>query len=356
MSERHHRVFLWVLVLCSMVIMMVVIGGVTRLTGSGLSITEWKPLMGAIPPLSHDDWMEVFAKYQASPQYQLVNRGMSLPAFQWIFFWEYFHRLIGRMLGIVFLIPWAWFWFKGYFDRRWAGRFLLGFMLGGLQGLMGWIMVASGLVNEPRVSHYRLAAHLLLAFFILAYFWRMGWAYYTEAQKKEQPRQTVRPPVADTPWKSLSLALNVVLGLLILQILYGAFVAGLRAGYMYNTFPDMEGQFFPQGAWALLPTWKNIVENSLMVQWIHRTLGWALAIGCLGVYVKFRSQVPQAFRKILAGLAIVVITQFSLGALTLLMKVSLPLAVIHQVGASIVLLFLLWLRWEVQEQRETQTV
>ncbi len=350
MSERHHRVFLWILVLCSMVIMMVVIGGVTRLTGSGLSMVEWKPLMGAIPPLSNHDWLDVFGKYQESPQYQLVNRGMTLADFQWIFFWEYFHRLIGRMMGIVFLIPWAFFWMRGYFNRQWAGRFLLGFLLGGLQGLMGWLMVASGLVDQPQVSHYRLAAHLLLAFFILAYFWRMGWSYYTEAQRATKP---VLAPASDDKFRvfrTLRLALNAVLGILLLQILYGALVAGLRAGFMYNTFPDMEGQFFPLGGWHFDPGWRNLFDNPLTVQWIHRMLGWTLFGGALGLWWKFREIVPSSMKGPLTGLAMVVFAQFTLGVFTLLFKVTLPLAVIHQVGASVVLMFLLWLRWEVQYQ------
>jgi cytochrome c oxidase assembly protein subunit 15 len=329
-----------------MVMMMVVIGGVTRLTGSGLSITEWKPLMGAIPPLTHDDWLEVFGKYQSSPQYQLVNKGMTLAGFQWIFFWEYFHRLIGRMMGIVFLLPWAWFWFKGYFDKKWAGRFLLGFMLGGLQGLMGWVMVASGLVDQPQVSHFRLAAHLVLAFFILGYFWRMGWLYNTESQAEKKSLAMSEKGGRKT-LLALKKSLNVLLVILSIQIIYGAFVAGLRAGYMYNTFPDMEGQFFPLGALSFEPLWRNILENSLMVQWLHRMLGWTLALGCIGLYLQYRQSVPKAMRGVLAGLVAVVLTQFSLGVLTLLLKVSLPLAVIHQVGASVVLLFLLWLRWEI---------
>lgn len=373
MSQRQIRVFVWILVLCAMVMMMVVIGGVTRLTGSGLSIVEWKPLMGAIPPLTEQDWLDVFNKYQTSPQYQLVNKGMSLPQFQWIFFWEYFHRLIGRLMGIAFLLPWAWFWWKGYFNRRWAGRLLLGFMLGGLQGLMGWLMVASGLVDQPQVSHLRLAAHLVLAFFILSYFWRLAWEFYSEAARKAAPSpinsgtpttpNTPTPPISPinpinpinpitsgTVLASLKKSLNVVLIILILQIVYGAFVAGLRAGYMYNTFPDMEGQFFPAGALQFLPLWKNFFDNALLVQWLHRTLGWSLALGSLLVVWRYYSFVSPALRKVLVGLATAIITQFCLGALTLVMKVSLPLAVIHQVGASVVLMFLLWLRWEVQAQ------
>lgn len=347
MGEKQHRVFLWVLVLCAMVIMMVVIGGVTRITGSGLSMVEWQPLMGAIPPLSHQDWLDVFGKYQSSPQYQLVNRGMSLLDFQWIFFWEYFHRLIGRLMGIVFLAPWAFFWMRGYFDRKWAGRFLLGFMLGGLQGAMGWFMVASGLVDQPQVSHFRLAAHLLLAFFILGYFWRMGWRYYTETLDVEAKNNVEANEDKLKNISSLGKYLNALLGALVLQILYGAFVAGLRAGYMYNTFPDMEGQFFPQGGWHFTPVWRNLLENPLTIQWVHRMLAWLLCGGVFAVWLKFKNKISTAMAKSLKGLVLVVLTQFILGAITLVFKVSLPLAVIHQVGASIVLMYLLWLRWEV---------
>lgn len=348
MAQQRNHVLVWVLSLCSLVMMMVVVGGVTRLTGSGLSIVEWKPLMGAIPPLSHGDWLDVFGKYQASPQYQLVNRGMTLPEFQWIFFWEYFHRLLGRIMGVVFLIPWLWFWMKGYYDRRWAGRFLLGFLLGGLQGLMGWLMVASGLVNQPQVSHFRLAAHLLLAFFILAYFWRMGWLFHREHTKDSRIVFAEIDEGQRNIFLSLKRWLNGVLLLLVLQILFGALVAGLRAGFMYNTFPDMEGQFFPQGAWLFSPGWKNFFENPLMIQWVHRMLGWTILLAGLGLFIRYRSTLTFFVKRSLTVLALVFATQFLLGVFTLILKVPLPLAVLHQVGACLVLLYLLWLRWELQ--------
>jgi cytochrome c oxidase assembly protein subunit 15 len=328
---------------------MVLIGGVTRLTGSGLSMVEWKPLMGAIPPLTHEDWLEVFGKYQVSPQYQLVNKGMSLESFQWIFFWEYFHRLIGRLIGVVFLIPWLFFWIKSYFDKKWALRFLGGFLLGGLQGLMGWIMVASGLVDKPQVSHYRLAAHLLLALFILGYFWNMAWQYYNESKLKNASKIEIESKVETykSSLAALRLVLNFVLVLLIVQIFYGALVAGLHAGFMYNTFPDMEGRFFPLGAWLFNPAWKNIFENPLMVQWIHRTLAWFIFLGVFIIFFKFKNNIPKPIKNILIGLVSIVSIQFFLGVFTLVTKVNLPVAVINQVGASAVLMVLLWLRWEV---------
>ena len=357
MSLQNKRVFLWILSICFLVIIMVLIGGVTRLTGSGLSMVEWKPLMGAIPPLTHDDWMEVFGKYQTSPQYQLVNKGMNLADFQWIFFWEYFHRLIGRLLGVVFLIPWLFFWIKGYFDRKWALRFAGGFLLGGLQGLMGWIMVASGLVDKPNVSHYRLSAHLLLALLILGYFWKLGWQFYSERKlenKLEDKLEFAKTEVNEHPVNkrslvNLKLILNTVLVLLILQIFYGALVAGLHAGLMYNTFPDMEGQFFPLGAWIFKPVWINIFENPILVQWIHRTLGWIIFLGVFATFMKCRRAIPKSLNGLMIGLVAIVSIQFFLGVFTLITQVKLSIAVTHQVGASTVLLVLLWLRWEVQK-------
>jgi cytochrome c oxidase assembly protein subunit 15 len=336
--------------------MMIVIGGVTRLTGSGLSMVEWRPLMGAIPPINHTEWLEVFAKYQASPQYQLVNKGMSLGDFQWIFFWEYFHRLIGRIMGVVFLIPWCWFSLKGYFNRTWALRFLGGFLLGGLQGLMGWIMVASGLVDQPQVSHLRLAAHLLLAFFILAYFWRLGWLYVLP-NRYSNPQNSLKTKVINRATLNVfQRTLKIFVVVLVLQTFYGALVAGLRAGYMYNTFPLMEGQFFPKGGWSLVPVGMNLLDNPLLVQWIHRMLGWSLLGLGVTAYWRFRNEVSAPITMGLRGLVAVVLGQFLVGVLTLTLKVSLPLAVIHQVGASVLLLLGLRLLWEVRLELSTQTI
>lgn len=356
-ADQNNKVILWALTLCFMVMIMVIIGGVTRLTGSGLSIVEWKPLMGAIPPLTHEDWQEVFAKYQASPQYQLVNHGMSLPEFQWIYFWEYFHRLMGRLLGLVFLIPWVIFWKKKYINNKMAMKFLFGFMLGGLQGLMGWIMVASGLVDKPHVSHFRLAAHLSLAFFILAYYWRLIWQLNRENIIMDGPfvspeeQSSIALGANQNNKESINFykkALNGVLALLILQIFYGAFVAGLRAGFIANTFPDMQGNFFPTGGWSLSPSWINILENPLTVQWIHRILAWLLLISVIGLYFKARWTGALAIvQRGLSGLLAIIFTQFMFGVSTLLLKVPLPLAVLHQVGAAIVLLYILWLRWQI---------
>lgn len=363
-KAKTYKVVLWALILCLMVMMMVIIGGVTRLTGSGLSIVEWKPLMGAIPPLNLEDWREVFAKYQASPQYKLVNQGMSLGEFQWIYFWEYFHRLMGRLMGVVFFVPWLFFWKQKCISHKMAFKFLFGFLLGGLQGAMGWIMVASGLVDQPHVSHFRLAAHLMLAFFILAYFWRLIWEL-NEKSVPEVPSTPSLPQVAQLrPTQQLQKGLTFLLGLLILQIFYGALVAGLRAGFIANTFPDMQGSFFPLGGWVLTPSWINILENPLTVQWVHRILGWSLFISALALYLRscffgkatnsseLSSLSPSipSYQRPLLGLVVLLLFQFSMGVLTLLFQVPLPLAVLHQIGAAVVMLYLLWLRWLVLSQ------
>ena len=218
-------VILWLAFLCFLIIMMVGVGGVTRLTGSGLSIVDWKPIMGAIPPLNQAQWMDVFQRYQLSPQFKLINHSMSLSDFKLIFFWEYIHRLLGRGIGIAFLLPWLFFFKTGKVQGKLAGRLLGGFGLGGLQGALGWFMVKSGLVNLPYVSHYRLAAHLALALLVLSYlFWVLLDLLGTvEGQPKK--------------YSGLSRAFKGFTALVCLQIVYGAFTAGLKAGFGYNTFP-----------------------------------------------------------------------------------------------------------------------
>jgi len=211
-------IFAWLWLLIAMVFGMVVVGGVTRLTGSGLSIVEWAPILGTLPPLNHADWMAAFGKYQQYPQYRITHPDMTLAEFQGIFFWEYVHRLLGRLVGMVFLLPFLWFWLRGCLSARLRGRLLVALGLGALQGLMGWLMVKSGLVDEPRVSHFRLAAHLGLAFSIMAYlFWVL-------LQLRGDAARAVARAAAPR------VLLWSVAALTVLQIVYGAFVAGLRYG------------------------------------------------------------------------------------------------------------------------------
>ena len=218
-------VITWLFTGCALIFIMTIVGGITRLTGSGLSITEWRPIMGAVPPMNADEWQHAFDLYKQSPQFIHENNHFGIDEFKTIFFWEYLHRLIGRIIGLVFLIPFAWFWYKKNFSPELFRKCVFIFLLGGLQGLIGWLMVKSGLIDNPRVSHYRLALHLLTAFLTF------GFIFHTAL--------TLIPPKQFPVRESKTLA-NVALlfgGLVVFQIIYGAFVAGLHAGKIYNTFP-----------------------------------------------------------------------------------------------------------------------
>lgn len=328
-----NSVLIWLLTIAAMVTIMVSIGGVTRLTGSGLSITDWSPIMGAIPPLNEAQWLEAFAKYQASPQGMQVNHAMELPEFKFIFFWEYFHRLIGRLLGFVVLIPLTYFWVKKRIDGKLAKKVLIGFALGGLQGVMGWFMVMSGLVDMPSVSHFRLAAHLSLALIILSYFvWiiRDYWIGRPELLS-EDSRVALK---FRTPFRLLVVAL-------IVQIIYGAFVAGLKAGLSFNTFPLMAGEWMPGNVWAMDPTWLNVFENPAMLQWIHRWIGTAILLGAAAFYIGLRRMKVRDELKLWgSALTHMIFIQFLLGVATLVYQVPVALAVLHQFGAAILVILM----------------
>jgi cytochrome c oxidase assembly protein subunit 15 len=321
-------VVIWLVGVCLMIVLMVAVGGITRLTGSGLSMVDWKPIMGAFPPRSEAAWQDTFSRYQASPQYQQVNEGMSLDAFKRIFFWEYVHRLLGRLIGVVFLVPYLYFLARRQVRGPLAAKLGLAFVLGGAQGLLGWYMVKSGLVDKPHVSHFRLAAHLSLALALLAYLW---WLILDLL-----PRRSI-------PGRSVGRALRVMaVGfalLLCLQIIYGAFVAGLKAGYFFNTFPTMQGFWFPPGMYDADPASNDFFNNPIMVQFVHRCLGWIL--GCLAVgtwLVGRRSLLESRATAGLNTLLFLTLTQFTLGALTLVFMVPVALATLHQVVAALLLL------------------
>ena len=267
MIPGRRAVVAWLYTGCLLIALLVTVGGVTRLTGSGLSITEWDVLMGALPPLNAEAWQELWQKYQATPQYQQVNPDFTLAQFQTIFWWEYVHRLLARLLGVVFLVPFLWFLVRGYLDRPLRNRVLLIFALGAFQGLIGWLMVASGLVDRPSVSHFRLAAHLMTA--LLTFSVTLWTALETEGRNDGT---TERDRLA--LWRPLA-AFALVL---VLQLTYGAFVAGLKAGGIYNTFPLMAGSLLPPGGGSLTPWIRNLFENPATVQFIHRLLGTALLV------------------------------------------------------------------------------
>lgn len=327
----------WLLSVCALILGIVVVGGITRLTHSGLSIVEWRPLTGVIPPLTEHDWQAMFQKYQQFPEYQLMNYGMSLAEFKRIFFWEYIHRLIGRLIGVVFFVPWIYYLIRRQLNRPLAVKLLGALILGGLQGVMGWYMVKSGLVKDPKVSHYRLAAHLSLALLVLIYiFWII--LDFTSV---------IRGRISDALARNsgrLFTPTIAVFALTVLQIEYGAFTAGLRAGFGNNTFPTMNGEWFPSGFFLFEPAIRNFFENSIAVQFIHRTLGWLLLFSITGLWAYARRlELAPIQQKAVQVLTASIWVQFLLGVATLVMVVPVSVATVHQFGACIVLLALTFL-------------
>lgn len=313
-----------------LIILMVIVGGITRLTGSGLSMTDWNLIMGAIPPLNESAWQEAFNQYKQFPEYQQLNTGMSLGAFKAIFFWEYLHRLLGRVAGIVFVIPFLWFLIRGYFTKKLLKRATVLFGLGAAQGVMGWIMVKSGLVDVPYVSHYRLALHLLLAVILLSF---CVW-YALDLYKSK----TNHPVPSKTTLSQWSLAIAVVF---FLQLIWGAFTAGLDAGFIYNTFPLMNNSWLPQNAWAMQPALINLIENPGTVQWVHRILGTLLAVLVIVLWMKTRKTgADKTIMRRASILLILIAFQYVLGILTLLFRVPVSLGVAHQTGAVF-----FWIGW-----------
>lgn len=324
-SSESRGVRSWLLLTVVMIFAMVAIGGLTRLTRSGLSIVEWKPISGIIPPITTDEWHAEFTKYKQYPEYQKVNQDMSLDEFKSIFYWEYGHRLLGRLIGFVFAIPLVYFALRRRIKGSLATKLVIALGLGGLQGLVGWLMVKSGLVDMPRVSHYRLATHLGLALFLMSFL-------YWIAQDLRFPKR----------WRSLDALPKAAVAFLVLvslQIFFGALTAGLHAGHFYNTFPTMNGFWFPPDI-GHEGGIHDLFENPVTVQFIHRCLGWltfmsALALG--GIAFR-RSDLTSRRRNSLFALAGMASIQFLLGVLTLLHFVPVGLGSAHQMGACILLL------------------
>ncbi|WP_419815090.1 COX15/CtaA family protein [Glacieibacterium sp.] len=307
-SARPRAIANWLFAVAMLVFAMVVVGGITRLTESGLSMVRWDPVTGIVPPLNDAEWQAEFAAYRASPQYQLVNAGMSLAAFKGIFFWEYLHRLLGRLIGFAFALPLMWFAVTRAIPRGYGWRLTGLFVLGGLQGAVGWWMVASGLINRPSVAHERLAVHLVLALILMS-------ACVWTALDLVEPRR-----------RKLAAWVAPFLLLLALQIVWGAFTAGLRAGHAADTWPLVVGR--------LVPPLASLIDDPLSVQWLHRSLAWLVAGAAL--LVAWSSSKVGAGRR--AGtVAALVILQFVLGVLTVLHHVPIPLAAAHQAGAALLL-------------------
>jgi cytochrome c oxidase assembly protein subunit 15 len=333
------RIAAWLFASAALVFAMVVVGGVTRLTHSGLSIVEWQPLVGAVPPLSHADWLVLFEKYQRTPEYRIANLGMSLEGFQHIFWWEYVHRLLGRAIGVVFFVPLVAFALRRQVPRALVGRLAGIFALGAAQGAMGWYMVASGLADVPQVSPYRLAAHLGLAFAILA---AMLWtALDVLSGGAERP--------AARAGRLSRTALGLV-ALVFLMVLSGAFVAGTHAGFAYNTFPLMGDRWIPGGLFAIDPWWRNVFENIPLVQLDHRLDALALSIAVPLLWGRVRAARRSSRRERLAANVLVaaLALQVGLGLATLLLVVPVPLAAAHQAGAVVLFAAAVWLAHELR--------
>ena len=329
--SNRRAVAAWLVGVAAMIFLMVVIGGVTRLTESGLSITEWQPITGAVPPLTEADWQHEFELYQRIPEAQTVHSGMTLAEFKQIFFWEYLHRLWGRLIGVVFAVPLIWFALRrrlpGGFGPRLAGIF----GLGALQGAVGWWMVASGLVDRTDVRQYRLVAHLGLALVIYA-------AIVSTALDLLAP---ARPGIAPAALRRLATALAL---LAFVTILSGGFVAGLNAGLTYNTFPLMDGRLFPAGYFVERPWWLNWFENVTAVQFNHRLLAVSTFTLTLALWAYWRDRATVPLRHALDLVMGAAVVQVSLGIATLLLVVPLPLAALHQAGAVLVLTAVVALR------------
>jgi heme a synthase len=334
-ESRRRPLRTWLYSIAGMTFVVLVVGGITRLTQSGLSIVDWQPLMGVIPPLNEAQWQEAFDRYRQFPEYQQLRRGMTMGEFQFIFFWEYLHRVVARAIGLVFLIPFVVFWLRGYLTRPLMGRALVLFALGAGQGVLGWIMVASGLVDRPSVSHYKLAAHLSLAFVIFGY---AVWLARDLAVGLERTTTVVATR------RMMSRGLAVVGALLALQVVWGGFVAGLKAGLYHNTFPLMEGRLIPPTLLFLDPAVLNFVQNPIAVQWLHRVLGTVLALAVLAMFVQVaRAKVDTLSRRMNLTMLTLMAAQYLLGVLTLIYFVPVTLGVIHQGMAMVI--FGVWIVW-----------
>jgi len=322
----------WLFVLCGMVFFMVILGGLTRLTHSGLSMVDWRPITGWLPPLNPSEWQAVFELYQESPEFKKVNAGMTVDGFKSIFWLEFIHRLWGRSMGVVFLLPFVFFLIKGWVTRPLIPRLILIFLLGGLQGGLGWYMVKSGLIDNPDVSQYRLTAHFSAAVVIYGY---MFWVALS----------LMRPLHGAVLHASSLLAKATVFSAfwIFVTMMSGGFVAGLDAGLTYNTFPLMDGNFVPDGLVNLSPWYLNMFENITTVQFDHRILAETTLILIIGLWLAARKgELPWAALQPFHALMVMGLVQVALGITTLIYVVPVAVASLHQAGALLLFTFALW--------------
>ncbi|MDQ5906444.1 MAG: heme a synthase [Pseudomonadota bacterium] len=338
-SAARRQIAAWLFACSAMVFAILVVGGVTRLTHSGLSIVEWQPIVGVIPPLNQVEWEETFDKYKKTPEYQQVNHQMSLDEFKGIFYWEYWHRVLGRLIGIAFFVPFLYFWLRKKIEPGLTPKLLGIFLLGGLQGGMGWYMVKSGLVDDPRVSQYRLTAHLSIAFLI---FISMMWV----ALGLVAERARSSADAALRKMQRVGFWLCILVGYMVVT---GGFVAGIRAGKAYNTFPLMNGHIVPPEIFMIDPWYLNFFNNMATTQFNHRLGAWLLAFIVPWFWYRLRATpVSVRARNVATLLLLVLAAQITLGIATLLMAVPVPLGAAHQGGAMVVFCILLWLNHEIR--------
>ncbi len=336
--RRATAVAVWLLVIGAMVFFMVVLGGLTRLTHSGLSMVDWRPVTGWLPPLTAAEWEAVFDLYRQTPEYREVNIGMTVAEFKGIFWLEYVHRLWGRLMGVAFLIPALVFALRGWVDRRLALHLAAMFVLGGLQGVLGWYMVKSGLVDRPDVSQYRLTAHLGAALVIIGYI-----LWVALGMLSPRPRPGEGRARHGLWWGAVALV-----GLVFVTILSGGFVAGLDAGLTYNTFPLMDGELVPSGIYDTQPFWIAAFEDVTTVQFDHRVLAMAVAVAVALFWVRARTVPAVRARRAAHLLAVIAAVQVALGITTLLLVVPVPLAAAHQAVAVLLFAATLWTAHELR--------
>ena len=329
MNNKSLLINQWLNVCCLLIFIMILVGGATRLTQSGLSMVDWKPLMGIVPPLNESQWNESFNKYKEYPEYQKINKfnNMDLSDYKSIYYWEYAHRILGRIIGLFFIIPFLIFNYKGCFSRKVKLSLLIAIFLVIFQGILGWFMVKSGLVNNPHVSHYRLASHLLLAFLLFAYtYWiKLG------INNSENNKFFINKD-------SLSKHIYFILSLYIIQVLFGAFIAGTKAGLLWNTFPMMEGRIIPNGLLEIKPFYLNFFENMKMFQFSHRILGTMIMIYSGWFFIATQD---EFYNKYSGLLFMAFMIQFYIGIMTLLLRVPVILGVLHQGIAALILLIII---------------
>tara|TARA_B100001250_G_C19743782_1_gene764274 strand:+ start:39 stop:1052 length:1014 start_codon:yes stop_codon:yes gene_type:complete len=334
----NNKVITWLNISMIVLFLMIIIGGTTRLTDSGLSMVSWKPITGIFPPVGLEEWQNSFNDYKSFPEYKIINYNISLSEYKSIYYWEYLHRLLGRIIGLLFLIPFLYFLYKGFLNKQLIKKLLILFFMGGFQGFLGWYMVKSGLVDIPHVSHYRLALHLSLAFFILSYIYKLKLSLLVTKLSK------------DCNYKYYDRLISIIIGLLFIQIVYGAFNAGLKTVNTVNTFPFYNGFIFPSSNISFDSFWLFFFENHYGVQIIHRFLG--LMIMGLIMFFSYKSSMSNSRIKLESQYLIVLILfQCIVGILTLISDASIVFALLHQFLAILTILFTIKIKHKLRYEK-----